>query len=482
MGKEQSNITQLRPNANIKTGITKKTVKNIERRQKPYFIRDTKLTGLSIKVNPKGPAKYIAEGRLGGTGRNKRIELGTVGVLKFKDVRDRARKALEQISDGIDPKQSEREKKLKEMSLTDLIDLYYDTNERIKEENKKVYKRDMNTLLRPFLKRPINDISPFEYHDFYRKKATVKPTYTDRIHRQLKAVYNYAVKKQIVEKNPTDIITVQDRPQIKPRDRSLNLATEVKKFLEALISTSISSKARDAILLFLCTGMRKMEVLRLTWDELDFHQYLITKNDTKNKQQHVIPMSNLMRSLLQSRFEDETGNDTYVFPNRDGSGGLSDLRKPMQKVLKQAGIKTPVSLHDLRRTFTAIAQELGIEVSDIKPLLNHIDPSVTARHYLAKHTPRTLKHKRQQLNLISGFLEETATGEPHGIRSKLYFDSMFEEEKTPDGDLDYTYADAYYYHSKMLGRQLTHKELEEKHPAYYETRNLELERAYDWEW
>jgi len=482
MAKEQSNIVHFKANANIKTNLTKKVVKGIERRQKPYFIRDTKLVGLSIKVNPKGPAKYIVEGRLGGTGRNKRIEIGVVGVLKFEELRDRARTALGQIHDGVDPKQVEREKKLKEMSLAGLIDLYYDTNERIKEENKKIYIRDMHSLLKPFINRPTNDISPYDYYEFYKKNIATRPVYTDRIHRQLRAVYNYAVKKQISDNNPTDIVTVQDRPQIKPKDRYLNLSTEIKPFLNALMEAQIPSKSRDAMLLFLCTGMRKKEALELTWDDLDFYQFLITINDTKNKRQHVIPMSNLVRSILKSRFEDENGNDTYVFPNRNGSKPLLDLRVAIRKILEKAGIETSISLHDLRRTFTAIAQELGIEVSDIKPLLNHIDPSVTARHYLAKHTPRTLKHKRQQLNLISGFLEEVATGLPHGIRSELYLDSMFDEEKTADGDLEYTYADAYQYHSRDIGHKLTHEELDKIDSEASKTRNLELERAYDWAW
>lgn len=482
MGKEQTNIIPLKANANIKTRITKKVLKGIERRQKPYFIRDTKLIGLSIKVNPKGPAKYIAEGRLGGTGRNRRIEIGAVGVLKFEDLHDRARKTLEQIHDGIDPNQAEREKKLKELPLTKLIDLYYSTNERIKEDNKKVYIRDMHSLLKPFLNRSSNDISPYDYYEFYKKNIATRPVYTDRIHRQLRAVYNYAVRKQIVDKNPTDIVTVQDRPQIKPKDRYLNLSTEIQPFLNALMEAQIPSKARDAILLFLCTGMRKMEALGLTWDEIDFYQFLITKNDTKNKQQHVVPMSNLIRAMIKSRYDDDNRDDTYVFPNRDGTKPLSDLRVATREILDKAGIETSISLHDLRRTFTAIAQELGMDVSDIKPLLNHIDPSVTAKHYLAKHTPRTLRHKREQLNLISGFLEVTATGQPHGIRSGLYLDSMFDEERTADGDLEYTYADAYQHHSRDIKHKLTHEELERMDPGASKTRNLELERAYDWEW
>ncbi|OOZ42996.1 tyrosine-type recombinase/integrase [Solemya velum gill symbiont] len=482
MSKTENNVVDFRQKPDTKIVITKQAIGRLSRRMKPYIVRDSKLRGFGIKVNPKGPMKYIVEARLHGNGRNKRIDLGSVDTLSLTEARQRGRDCLQLIYDGIDPKQAEREKSEKEMSLIDLIEVYYGTNGRIKEENKAIYIRDMRSLLKPFLERRAGDLSAFEYLEFYKRNTAISPAYTDRVHRQLKAVYNYACKKEIVEKNPTGIVTVQDRPVIKPKDRHVNLSTELRPFLKSLLGAPISISIRDAILLFLCTGMRKMELLSLKWDEVDFDQYLIQKRDTKNRQEHVIPMSNLARTLLLSRYDDKDKNDVLVFPSRNSDNPLSDIRKPLEKVLNAAGITENVSPHDLRRTFTAIAQELGINVSDIKPLLNHMDQSVTTKHYLAKHTPRMIKDKRAQLNLISGYLEELATGYAHGIRTELYLDSMFEEEKTADGEIDYLYADAFQHWTEERGMKITHEELEALEPGIGKYRNMELERAYDWEW
>jgi len=41
--------------------ITLKVLQSVEPQSKPYFIRDTKVKGFAIKVNPSGSIKIIAE-------------------------------------------------------------------------------------------------------------------------------------------------------------------------------------------------------------------------------------------------------------------------------------------------------------------------------------------------------------------------------------------------------------------------------------
>ena len=475
---KQSNVIKLDVNANIKTHITKKIVSEIRSRIKPYYIRDTKLIGFAIKVNPKGQAKYIVEAKLGNSNRAKRKEVGVVNVMSLVEARELARDYLNDIHAGVEP----LERQLKDgLSVQKLFEDYYRSNQRIKKANADSYIDDMKSFLKPFLNRHANDLSAQEYFDFYQKNTKQRPTRTDRVHRQLRAVYNYATRKQLVDRNPTDIVTTQDRPVIKPKDRSLSLDVELPRFLKALMSEEVSEIARDVVLVILATGMRRTEALSLRWDELDMYRYLITKSDTKNKHQHMIPMSNLVRTILLKRLSKRVDGCEYVFPNASGSAAIGDIRKSLKRILSLAEIDDPVALHDLRRTFTAINQQLGLESYQIKALLNHVDNSVTHKHYEDKKHPKLVKTRRKLLNDVSDYLESLATGHTNGLRSILFVDSMFEEEKTDDGSVDYTYALEKAQRERKESRELTHQEMMELDPEAYEYRNEELERAYDWE-
>lgn len=480
MGREmkQAKVVQLSVNANKKTLITQKVVSGIKQRQKAYYIRDSKLIGFAIKVNPKGQAKYIVEAKLGSSDRAKRKEIGVVNVMLLAQAREIARDLLNDIHSGVEPK----ERQLKDgLSIQRLFEDYYRSNQRLKKERVESYINEMISVLKPFLNRHANDLSPQEYFDFFRKNVKSRPTVTDRVHRQLRAVYNYATRKQLVDRNPTDIVTTQDRPVIKPKDRSLSLDVELPKFLKALMNEEVSEIARDVVLVILATGMRRTEALCLRWDELDMYRYLITKSDTKNKHQHMIPMSNLVRTILLERLSKRVDGCEYVFPNASGSAAIGDVRKSLKRILSFAEIEDPLALHDLRRTFTAINQQLGLESYQIKALLNHVDNSVTHRHYEDKKHPKLIQTRRKLLNDVSDYLESLATGHTNGLRSILFVDSMFEEEKTDDGSLDYTYALEKAQRERKESRELTHQEMMELDPESYEYRNEELERAYDWE-
>jgi len=154
----------------------------------------------------------------------------------------------------------------------------------------------------------------------------------------------------------------------------------------------------------------------------------------------------------------------------------------MKKVVDDAGITESLAPHDLRRTFTAIGQELGLEIYQIKALLNHADNSVTARHYQDKRAPALVRNRRKLLNQVSDYLEHSATGFVSGIRSDNYLDGMFEEEKTDDGSVEYFYAMEKERLEMSQPMQLTHAEMKDLDPEAYGYRNEKLEKAYDWEW
>jgi integrase len=472
------NVKRLSINPNVSVSLTERTVEDAQPRQKPYFLRDENLKGFAVKVNPTGSKVYVAEARVRGTGRNLRRTIGPVERHTLKDARLLAKDLLRQIAQGTDPKEAEDERRSKEMSIGELISSYYTHNRNIKDSRREQYIREAQTFLKPLINLTAADLSESKYLDFYRSNVKARPSYTDKIHRQLKSAYNYALRKKLVAHNPTIVIEKRDKPVLRPRREFIDLEVEFQPFMRALINEPIREAARDALLIFLCTGLRKEELLSMQWSEVDFTKYLITKEDTKNKHRHFVPMSHLVRTILTVRSRAEDRHPGWVFPNITGDGPIHDLRKPLSRVLKAAGIHRTIRLHDLRRTFTTLAQEEGLTEGEVKALLNHAPVTPVQKSYMIEAAPKMLKKRRGTLNDIANLLELSATGLRHGIRMKLYESGMFDEEKTAEGDVEYQFAEIKKYEEERLQRELTEQEEREIQDQHNAPRNLDLERAY----
>ena len=75
--------------------------------------------------------------------------------------------------------------------------------------------------------------------------------------------------------------------------------------------------AQDYLLLMLFTGCRREEVLSLKWSNIDFKLKTLMVEDTKNKEQHVLPLSDYLFALLSERNRSSKG--IYVFASAKNS-------------------------------------------------------------------------------------------------------------------------------------------------------------------
>ena len=132
-------------------------------------------------------------------------------------------------------------------------------------------------------------------------------------------------------------------------------------------SSGKSSILRDYFLLLLFTGLRRQEAIELTWDRVDFKAKSLTIKDTKNRQSHVLPLSDFLLNFFEKRKAES--DSFFVFPGTGKTGYNVEPRKVMKKIIDQSGVI--FTLHDLRRTFITIAESLDIPAYALKRLLNH---------------------------------------------------------------------------------------------------------------
>jgi integrase len=112
--------------------------------------------------------------------------------------------------------------------------------------------------------------------------------------------------------------------------------------------------------------------------------------------------------MLKSRCDSISGE--FVFPGHGVRGHLISPKKSKAKVIEATGIW--FSLHDLRRTFTTIAESLDIPAYALKRMLNHSDGSDVTAGYIVGNVERL----REPMQKVTDYLMRAMNIEP----TKLY--------------------------------------------------------------
>jgi integrase len=149
----------------------------------------------------------------------------------------------------------------------------------------------------------------------------------------------------------------------------------------------------------LFTGLRREEGLSLAWSQIDLKAKTLTIPDPKNRQPHVLPLSEFLHDLLMQRYLERT-DSPFVFPGGGVKGYLNEPRKQMKKVIEESGVA--FTLHDLRRTFITVAESLDISAYALKRLANHkMANDITAGYIISD-----VEQRREPMQKISGYLFE----------------------------------------------------------------------------
>jgi len=124
-----------------------------------------------------------------------------------------------------------------------------------------------------------------------------------------------------------------------------------------------------AIKLFILTGIRREEIGRLQWSEINADTAAINLQGarTKNAQPHVIPLSTDVSSLLI----DAPRIGVFTTNGKTPVSGWSRAKDRLDKIAKIDAWR----LHDLRRTVATGLQKLGVGLQVVESILGHVSGS-----------------------------------------------------------------------------------------------------------
>ena len=117
------------------------------------------------------------------------------------------------------------------------------------------------------------------------------------------------------------------------------------------------------------TAVRRSEGTTARWSDIDYEKRLwrIPVIKTKNKKEHVLPLSDQVVSLLHTVWP-LTGHTEHIFIGPNGKA-LANPQKAKQRIAKCAGVK--FRIHDIRRTVATELAALGVPTDTISAILNH---------------------------------------------------------------------------------------------------------------
>jgi integrase len=210
----------------------------------------------------------------------------------------------------------------------------------------------------------------------YRKPASV-----NRLRAALSAVFRYgmSLSKKYITRNPVEGIPV--KPENNKRVRFLSDAERDE--LLASCKNSCWDKLFLLVLMAVCTGARKSELLNLKWNDIDIRRRIASLRTSKNGEPRELPLPVVViEELMRHRV---VGND-LVFGSPIRRGKPFEFRKHWIEALKKSNMYHPVDhpnyfrFHDLRHTAASYLVQNGATLYEAGQILGHKSLITTQRY------------------------------------------------------------------------------------------------------
>lgn len=181
--------------------------------------------------------------------------------------------------------------------------------------------------------------------------------------KNLRAMYNWGMDRDLVAANPCDRI----RPPVRTTQRDRILTDrEITSVLQAC--GRVPAPFGDLVRVLLHTGSRRNEAAQMRWSELDGAAWTLPAARSKNGRPNLLPLPPAVMSIVTS--QQKHGEDGFVFTTTGGARPSSNFSKNL-RALHEASGTSGWTLHDLRRTARTKLSQLGVSRDVARRVVGH---------------------------------------------------------------------------------------------------------------
>jgi len=286
-----------------------------------------------------------------------------------------------------------------------------DYRERLKTCGRSIEKGQASwrRLYETFRDKPAESVLPQEIETFKISLAeSLSPAFVNHHLQILRAAYNWAARNEKIGHYPFRNVSL-----FKPNNIRARYLTEEE---EGKLLPALPPYLRPLITVAIHTGLRRGELLTLSWNDVDFTARVITMRKSKSGYGRHIPMNDVafetLGRLYLERSEDGAGNGRVpqapkglVFTGREG-GYLQNLNRYWYKALRKAGLRD-FRFHDLRHTFASRLVMRAVDLYTVQTLLGHRTSAMVQRY--AHLSPDHLRKAVERLAPLPGSVSKYGT-------------------------------------------------------------------------
>ncbi|WP_232515379.1 tyrosine-type recombinase/integrase [Chromobacterium violaceum] len=284
-----------------------------------------------------------------------------------------------------------------------------------------IVRRRIDKDIGPMLgKMKVEDIKPRHIDDMLQ--TIVKrgaPTIANDVLRWTRRMFDYAIKRHIIEINPASAFDLGDAGgKEEARERALNRDELAKLFQAMKLARGFSVENDLSIRLLLLLCVRKMELCAARKEEFDLPAGIwhLPGERSKTGKPIDIPLPALAVEWLQQLF-DLAGPSAWLLPARKMQHRMvphiheGTIGTAMGKVRPHMPDVADFTIHDLRRTARTHLAELGVDPVVAERCLNHKIKGVEGIYNRHDY----FNERRDALNKWAGLLDALDKGEAYNV-------------------------------------------------------------------
>ncbi len=268
-----------------------------------------------------------------------------------------------------------------DMDFLDLVNLRLD---HVKAYNSKRHYQDLIYRAKRWVKiwgnLSCGDITQSMIMTFLMERRKVSP-YTGNIElRLIRALFNYGMKRKMINANPTDGIEffpVEKKVKYVPSNEDIDKVIAVA-----------DPDTQDYLWTIRETMARVSEVNRLTWEDVNLNEKFVILYTRKKVGGHLtprkVPMTQKLYEILNRRHENRDPNKPWVFWHRYWSrkrgrfceGPFGDRKLIMKSLCEKAGVKY-FRFHAIRHSGASTMDGNNVPIGAIQRILGHENRKTT---------------------------------------------------------------------------------------------------------
>ena len=289
------------------------------------------------------------------------------------------------------------------MQIQEVCRQFYDYSRFIRgysDETIRRYKNGVEFFARVEKIESMNQISDQKVKDFFLYGRTTREWQASTFityHKTLVVFLRWCVEKKYISDNYAEDI---ETPKLNKKLPSRLTKQQANRILEITYNypykyTFLRYRNHAMFSVFFYTGLRKKELLKLRYTDVDLDNLSIFVYQGKGSKDRIIPISTKLAEILSKYVSerkrlDRTCPEFFTSLNRNNGVSNSSLKRLISKIKDVSGIY--FTAHKLRHTFATLMLEGGCDIYSLSRMMGHSDIKTTTI-YLAT----SAEHLRKQM-------------------------------------------------------------------------------------